>query len=608
MNDNIAASTSDTMERPAKRQRLSLPPGSPEMDVTEEWDLQAARAQNDMRLKSIFEGIFSKYGKDFTDVGDEIDLQTGKIVVDNGHLSGMREEVDIGDERARPWLYEDDLSEEYAEEHDIHERQEPSMRSHSQDEVPCTSGADDQTANPEWASTTHHQFGEIDNKAVSKSQNAPDLYEHDRPKDPVWQAPELPAFFSTPTAETRRKGGPKLPHLEREASPPGSGSLWSVPRRGRPRTEAKPKKTPSENRLQARRNYHSSPVAHDWSFAATPDGDESDDPLQEFQPSPSLSKGVATYIRGKHMQASARIARLPSPDARLPPRQSPPGQSATEAKDDNKLQNHARKGAESHVAFGASKLQDDSYAQSQSHVFSSTMASEKSVKSKRGITPDDAKLVVRLRHIQKKKWNEIHELLPHRNRSQIYQWNLFHWTERRANPPQLSAPWTRSELKTLEHLKDDSGLTWLDITNKMPHRTKAEIEFEMLRLWVGEDAWHGHVDRVPERGVEQNREIGQVEEVHETEQIVASVEEADPKAPVETSSLGPSESDSFVENEHPRVFEDLVDDDDGFIDNLSNASSPSKLSAIYLDSPTASRRGSRTPKRASPVKQLKFTI
>lgn len=604
MGGNIAASSDDTMERPAKRQRLSLPSGSPE-EVTEEWDLQAARAQNDMRLKSIFEGIFSKYGKDFTDVGDEIDLQTGKIVVDNGHLSGMREEVDIGDERARAWLYEDDLSEDDAEEHVIDERQEPSMQSHSQDEVPCSTGADDQTAST-WASTPHHQLGEIDNKPVLESYNAPDPFENDMPLDPVWQAPKLPAFLSTPTAETKRKGGPKLPQLEREASPPGSGSLWSVPRRGRPRTEVKPKSTPSKSRLRAKRKYHSSPVAHDWSFAATPDGDESDDPLQEFQPSPSL-KSVARNIRGKRMQASARTARLQSPDARLPPRPSPPGQSATEAKDNNKLQNHAKKAAESHVAFDASNLHDDYDAHSQSHVFSSTMASENPVKSKRGMTPDDAKLVVRMRHIQKKKWNEIHDLLPHRSRSQIYQWNLSHWTDRRANPPQLSAPWTQSELETLESLKDESGLTWLNITNRMPQRTKAEIEFEMLRLWVGDDAWHGHVARVPERESEQNQEVGKVEQVHETEQIVPSVEEAESEASVETSPE-PSEPGSLVENEHPRVFEDLVDDNDDLIDNISNASSPSKLSAIYLDSSTASQRGSRTPKRASPVKQLKFTI
>ncbi|MCJ1402496.1 hypothetical protein MMC11_005716 [Xylographa trunciseda] len=52
------------------------------------------RARNDLRLKSRFESIFEKFGKDFTGVGDEIDLQTGKVVVNNGHLTTMQGELD----------------------------------------------------------------------------------------------------------------------------------------------------------------------------------------------------------------------------------------------------------------------------------------------------------------------------------------------------------------------------------------------------------------------------------------------------------------------------------------------------------------------------------
>jgi hypothetical protein len=83
------------IDRPAKRPRLSYTPDDSE-DVPEEFDLPAARAQNDQRLKSLFEGIFAKYSQDFTDVGDEIDLQSGKLVVDNGHLLGMQGERDTG--------------------------------------------------------------------------------------------------------------------------------------------------------------------------------------------------------------------------------------------------------------------------------------------------------------------------------------------------------------------------------------------------------------------------------------------------------------------------------------------------------------------------------
>jgi hypothetical protein len=64
--------------------------------VDDEPDLASNRRANDARLKSRFEHIFAKYGKDFGDVGDEIDLDTGEIVVNNGHLESMRHEVDPG--------------------------------------------------------------------------------------------------------------------------------------------------------------------------------------------------------------------------------------------------------------------------------------------------------------------------------------------------------------------------------------------------------------------------------------------------------------------------------------------------------------------------------
>ena len=78
-----------TMEPPSKRQRLA---GSSYPEI----DLHTRRAQNDFRLKSIFESIFEKYGRDFDGIGDEIDLRTGEIVVNNGHIQGMTNERDAG--------------------------------------------------------------------------------------------------------------------------------------------------------------------------------------------------------------------------------------------------------------------------------------------------------------------------------------------------------------------------------------------------------------------------------------------------------------------------------------------------------------------------------
>ncbi|KAG4035090.1 hypothetical protein MFRU_002g04370 [Monilinia fructicola] len=63
-------------------------------------ELQQRRAQLDFKLKSTFESIFEKYGKNFDGVGDEIDLLTGEILVDNGHLKEMQDERDAGDQKA----------------------------------------------------------------------------------------------------------------------------------------------------------------------------------------------------------------------------------------------------------------------------------------------------------------------------------------------------------------------------------------------------------------------------------------------------------------------------------------------------------------------------
>ena len=112
-------------ERPSKRRRLYAPldsqhsqsfdirhehynasdevyeeKGEPAYDPDQE--LQQKRARLDLKLKSTFESIFEKYGKDFEGVGDEIDLYTGEILIDNGHLLRMRNERDAGDlSRAR---------------------------------------------------------------------------------------------------------------------------------------------------------------------------------------------------------------------------------------------------------------------------------------------------------------------------------------------------------------------------------------------------------------------------------------------------------------------------------------------------------------------------
>lgn len=58
--------------------------------------LERDRTSNDNKLKTRFEHIFRKYEHDFEGVGDEIEIASGSIVVNNGHLQHMRYEVDPG--------------------------------------------------------------------------------------------------------------------------------------------------------------------------------------------------------------------------------------------------------------------------------------------------------------------------------------------------------------------------------------------------------------------------------------------------------------------------------------------------------------------------------
>ncbi|PHH71567.1 hypothetical protein CDD82_6443 [Ophiocordyceps australis] len=60
------------------------------------YKLSLERAYADRRFQSTMSHIFEKYGRDFEGIGDEIDMATGDIVVDNGHLANMRNEGDVG--------------------------------------------------------------------------------------------------------------------------------------------------------------------------------------------------------------------------------------------------------------------------------------------------------------------------------------------------------------------------------------------------------------------------------------------------------------------------------------------------------------------------------
>ncbi|CAL5867831.1 uncharacterized protein PFLUO_LOCUS2052 [Penicillium psychrofluorescens] len=602
----------DAQERPAKRPRLSFTPGSPSPDeVPEDFDLSTARAHNDQRLKSIFEGIFDKYGKDFTEVGDEIDLETGKIVINNGHLNGMHAEDDPGDQ-AQEWLFHDVVvsDSEYTGDHD------PEARSleEGENERGLATETGDAPSGVAYEAADSDDDGKsvdslCDSALACKDSTAPDspvILQDFRPKDPLWQVPDIEAKFSTPTTTRRVHFAPVL-NTPRSASPPGAGSLWSLPKRGRPRTEGKLRTTPSKRKPRAKRK-------RDWSFAQTPDPDssESDDPLQENQASPTPSKLInirrGVMLKADRAQTSGQAFDLDKPTA---------------ASEDKKPDTH------NNLTLEAPTVHDTTPIRQQTETVPAQPPSNTPSTPKRGLTPDAARQTARMRHIDGRKWKQICDSLPEFTCRQLTFWYRRHWIERRANPPLLSVPWSQTEQETLARLKDQRGLSWTVIHAEFPERTLPEIEFELLRLWVGDAVWN---DEGMENSVVDEQEQDQpnagkpasetltpsADQVSPSQRLrTVSVRDAPiPDAPVR-ELLKPvgARAISSIECPPNRArkmqdgFEKLIEDDeDDIVVISSQASSPSKLSAIHLDSPARSRISSKSPGRPSPAKRLKMTF
>ncbi|CAG8091556.1 unnamed protein product [Penicillium salamii] len=689
--------------QPSKRPCLSRPdtefdtPGEAPEEV--DFDLPAARAQNDSKLKSLFEGIFAKYSHDFTDVGDEIDLESGDIVVDNGHLLGIREEGESGGQ-TRSWLFQAGLEqpenpatdhENDTEEEDGDTESVPSPIDHvaNATKLPAPSPApvSDQQADEDDALdfvftfkasgasglspvTKTHQISRPTNPPSSKIS---DPITASKPQDPIWAVPDLPKAFSTPTTETRKVNAITTPSA-RSPSPPGSGSVWAVKKLGRPRTESKPKATPRQRKPGTKRKYHSSPVTRDWSFAEVPDGNESDDPLQDYEPSPTPSK--VRIVRGQR-QVPTKDGRSPSvqaatpskvrinhekrrrphmdTDAQIPqpsvfsPTKLPAKESeadsdgAQEERDQSVLEDDAPEIETQHteplgpVSPAAQDLEDEMEVQhneSLSPVFSTAqdpqdekdetnnedrppqpnsptqnvvepsiifsvenetatddnidaqvqapnvqsrvnMASQSILRpestpirdkvprspqntpSKRRImSPDEAKLIMRVMHQENGKASEVVKLMPTLEYHAVWHWYFHHWTHRLTKPPHLSAPWSPSELAIFIRLSNQSGLTWAEIQREFSGRSRSEVEFELLRSFVSQASTE-HPGKQPDNPAnedvldssQESQDVWmQAEEIksEQIEDVLPSVEHEHPDARGERVSPVTSESPGEV--------------------------------------------------------------
>ncbi|KJX94253.1 hypothetical protein TI39_contig4205g00023 [Zymoseptoria brevis] len=123
------------------RRRRSIPaPEAPSAAEAEVRQLELARNQNDQKLKSRFERIFRKYEHDFTDVGDEIDIESGEIVVDNGHLQNMRDEADPGQSKSASSRFVKTFQEKLGHEGEDEEEEEEDVEEDDEEDYDDESG------------------------------------------------------------------------------------------------------------------------------------------------------------------------------------------------------------------------------------------------------------------------------------------------------------------------------------------------------------------------------------------------------------------------------------------------------------------------------------
>ena len=194
-------------------------------------ELHERRARNDQKLKSIFESIFEKYSKDFSDVADEIDMNTGKVVRENGHILNMMHEKDTGvDEETTPSQFDDQLAQDCLGRNTSSRAVEDSQDYESSDDDPLGSVEDA----IQVAASRMKQSGFSTLSQLPTSVERTDYY---CPTDDIWWAPELPQ-------DTVLKMGLSSPDSSdvegsdamRSPSPPGT-SLWALPGQRAPRSK-----------------------------------------------------------------------------------------------------------------------------------------------------------------------------------------------------------------------------------------------------------------------------------------------------------------------------------------------------------------------------------
>ncbi|KLJ10138.1 hypothetical protein EMPG_14468 [Blastomyces silverae] len=596
-------------ERPTKRARMSGLWDSNVGDITPEIDIGAARQANDMRLKSRFEDIFEKYGKDFSSVGDEIDLATGNIVIDNGHIERMRNEQDLG---AQSWKYDfDPLGEpEFVTENVAETPDAPTVK--------CMNQNGKTTDLEETFLRNHMSFefppGSYSDNIEPPSGSQTDFDQrHPRPNlrsvAPGWQTPEIDErlFGSSPVPAP----APIFPR-NRTASPPNSGSLWALPQ-----TRRKKSQRTNGGKPHGARKVQSPPRPRSSGHVSDSD---SDDPLQNTFPSLSTPPKInITDEAKKAIDTPSPIAEEP----RAPIEPSSPllehvlstetnDQLAEKSSPDTSPLTPAKRNRK--VSVESPLLQENCTIENEilptlegdrpleeSGSMTHTAISQQETKLNTAInpfTPSEIQIILTQRVVQKLPWKEVSQAVPNRTSGQLRQWYYVQSTDIKNCPPTL-IPLTAKEKDQLEAFKSKSDVTWEDLEAVLENQTRNEIKCKWAEMCLGE-MWE---DWKSSHYLHAQRQNGDFKTPPKLPKRRLTTKSPSPTKLSETVQIAtPSRTPrkpSVFATEPPKLVDDSSDSDDPLSQAFGSAWRGSGLSAIQIDTP---------PKPRNPQKRQSFLM
>ncbi|KAF3481972.1 uncharacterized protein GIQ15_04731 [Arthroderma uncinatum] len=537
------------MSPPNKRRRIDGQ-FSPFEGQSQDFDVNQARKANDLRLKSRFESIFEKYGKDFSSVGDEIDLAKGTIVVDNGHLTEMGDEHDVGrglwddfhpedesdedndapglDTKSPPdttgsaeggsaffqeWVVQDDYNtptengDQFANGYGVGSLSTCSMNHHLGHQIlnhqpESSSEKLDGDANLTTVTTPQKSIGR-DRLFGHENYDTP---AHNPPGDSIWDAPPIPTTALTTGLEDMAIAADRL--IERTPSPDNSGSLWAAPHSRRKRIPRinEPKDLPKRTPIRKSK--------------ITINDSDSDDPIQDDTPISSTPKRPVNINTILSPKISTLQTPAPSKNIYNPSQEEP--LPSLEHNDTNDVTINEQETASNPIMDTPltnkpadpvtptsleCTLEADNYLNQEvvstskkdgttgaDNVMDSPGAELLASKDLLDtLTPQEVKRLVTLRLVKRKPWREVSLAIPSRSNVQLRQW-YYVYCSRNTNNFSASKPWTDAERTKLGSLAPETGDSWETIRSKFLNKSLEEIQHEWVKTCVGENLWESWVN------------------------------------------------------------------------------------------------------------------